>query len=175
MVMNKEELEALEKLKGYSLEEIGKELAKMTKSKYKIKKDEEYYFLSASGNISRITFQPIMRIGDKEQLTVVECFKLEQEAIEYKKYRKAYMRIINKIRKLNAGWTPTFKERMFFISYDFMNMIKLVIKDTLCISYLPKVMYLKSEELACQLIEENASDLITMFNYENYSWLEVAE
>lgn len=169
--MNKKELQALETLKGYSLEEIGAELAKVNKQSYGIEKNANYYFVSFGGGISDEPY--VTDAIDNAQINTTPCFKTQEEAQEYLEYCQAYMRVINAIRELNDGWTPDFSDGStykFCVYYDYYS-LKLTGSSDIQCSGSNHLLYLRTEELTRQLIKERGTDLELILRYNNFNWV----
>lgn len=95
-------------------------------------------------------------------------YQTEDEAIKARDIQLAKTRVKRAIAKANDGWEPEWGEDRN-IKYSIRlesigDSIILVISDTRCVKNRPNWMYMKSEEIAKQILEEYKEDLELIFS-----------
>ena len=101
----------------------------------------------------------------KEGDTRYKVFQTKVEAQKYADYIKAEETLRKAIAEANKGWLPdwnTYYESKIVIT---INSDILNIRDFKVDKYLPNFMYIKSEQLAKQLMEKYKQEFITYLSY----------
>lgn len=170
-VLTNKQKEALTELKGLSNKELLEALAQVC-NKYSIQKGQSYYLSDTNGCAFSTLFYNTD--ADKSILSFQKVYTCEYQAEKELDHIKLRLIIVNRIRELNKGWRPDFgtefRNRYIYRSSS-TNLLGSSLDST--IQTQPLDMYLKSKELADQLIEEMEEDLIAYFTYKNWDWLEV--
>lgn len=127
------------------------------------KEGESYYHLNSFGYIIRFSNNSDV---DKSLFNTQLVFKTKEEAEKHLLKQQAKMRVIKEIARLNEGWTPNWEnddEIKFFIGgLDKELVVELLVE----IKTTNNNLYLKSKELAFQLIETHEKDLKLMLEVE---------
>ena len=125
-----------------------------------------YFYITAQGNIGNsVCYNDSI---DKHTFEMGNMFKTQEEAEKALKKQQAKIRVIKRISELNQGWLPNWndiRESKYLVLYDGMS--KRLANEHYC--YCKKIdnnLYLKSEELAKQLIKEMKTDLLLMLEVE---------
>lgn len=157
--MNKQikiNLNGVEVMATVTQEEYDKAYPKVRKYG-RVERGEKYYY-SAFG---------FVRMGHDDRCDVDdnlyakgEYYPTEEEAIKDIERKKARMRIIRRIEELNDGWVPDFEDGnmdKFYVNYEHG-------RSALSFTYvwrpqaLEPCFYMKSEEIAEQMIREHGDD-----------------
>ena len=129
-------------------------------------KGEKYYFISQFGSIDNFNNNDIVdeRLS-KHQLV----FRTKEEAEKQLLKQQATIRVIKDIARRNEGWLPNWDdiEQKYYIETFFDDGVwKLGVESATYYKALDNNLYLKSEELAKQLIEAHEQDLKRMLEVE---------
>ena len=128
-----------------------------------------YYVLNSFGEILVSNWKA--SDSDKKRLSKLSCFISKEKAQQYVEYTQAEMRILNRVAELNDGWEPTYTgvnnrtvDKKIYITYNSKgkNFEWLYVLWTICAPF-----YLKTGELAQQLISEMEDDLKIYFRVED--------
>ena len=123
---------------------------------WKPKEKEKYYYVDS--------FNDVMT-GNYHQDKIYRTFKTREEAEKYAAYIKAEEILREAIANKNEGWTPDFtnnrQENYFVYIYE---------NDLACYSskyskYFNSFMYIKSYDIAKQLMEKYEKEFITYLSY----------
>ena len=127
------------------------------------KKQERYYYINEGGVWSLVNDSNY----DDAILRTNIVFKTKEEAEKELLKQQARVRVIKEIARLNNGWTPSWNvnERKYYIDFSYYRN-KLVYNHCVKSKHLDNNLYLKTEELAKQLIETHSEDLKLMLEVE---------
>lgn len=97
--------------------------------------------------------------------TKYRVFKTQKEAEKYAEYIKAEETLRRVIAEGNAGWLPDWTNdfEYKYVVVLYMDDLKVLIYEAT--KYLPNFMYIKSEELANNLMKEYGGEFITYLSY----------
>lgn len=122
---------------------------------------ETYYYITPNG-VCRATKEDCE--WDTQALSFHKVFKTEEEAEKELKRKQAETRVLKRIAEMNEGWIPDWDnedEYKYSIDYSYGN--QRLFSDGFSIDKcLLNDFYLKSKELAEQLISEMEEDLLIM-------------
>ena len=124
---------------------------------WKPKEKEQYYYVDSFNNVI---------IGSYHQDKIYRPFKTREEAEKYVAYRKAEEILREAIANANEGWTPDFTDNAqenYFIYYIYENY--LACDSAKYSKYLNSFMYIKSYDIAKQLMEKYEKEFITYLSY----------
>lgn len=97
--------------------------------------------------------------------TKYRVFKTQKEAEKYAEYVKAEETLRRAIAEANEGWLPdwTNNDEHKYVVVLYMDDLKVFIYEAT--KYLPNFMYIKSKELANNLMKEYGGEFITYLSY----------
>lgn len=128
------------------------------------KENEEYYY-SVEGYVGSTNRNHNI---DEDLLKSQQVFQTREDAEKHLEWHQAHVRILKEIARLNNGWIPDWEGRIrnkHFVALD-SNYKTFKSTSNSIFKILPNNMYLKSEELANQLIETHKDDLLIYFEVE---------
>ena len=130
------------------------------------KHGDEYYNVGTFGTIDNHCWKNDEY--DHQALGIGNAFHTGEEAKAHKDWLIARATIIKRIKELNDGWTPDWKDeeqKKYMVYYDH-TVPSCEVMSRYVYQYQPNNLCLKSEELAMQLIEELPAELKLYLNIE---------
>ena len=121
-------------------------------------KNDRYFYIHPTNQVHTAT-------NHYEEDTKYRVFKTEVEAQKYADYIKAEETLRKAIAEANEGWLPDWSNYgkskfVITLTYD-----KIDVREFKADKYLPDFMYMKSEQLAKQLVEKYKQEFITYLSY----------
>lgn len=129
---------------------------------------EDYWYIDYKGAIKRDTFYN--HGVDNARIEFGNCYKTNTETIMVRDKQKATKRVIKETKRLNAGWKPNWKddiEYKWYIQYNHDDGDFVVIGRCFTQIVYDNDIYIKSKELAFELLQSYKEDLKIMFNVED--------
>ena len=147
--------------RDFDIYSLGLNFIKKQKEEYfwKPKEREQYYYVCSFNDVT---------IGNYHQENVYRPFKTREEAEKYATYRKAEEILREAIANANKGWTPDWlnsNEKKYFIYINSGGNTTLCISGNLWSKYFNSFMYIKSYDIAKQLMEKYEKEFITYLSY----------
>lgn len=121
-------------------------------------KNDRYFYIHPTNQVHTAT-------NHYEEDTKYRVFQTEAEAQKYADYIKAEETLRKAIAEANEGWLPdwnSFNESKFIVALTYGI---IYIRDFRTEKYLLNFMYIKSRELAQQLIKDYEQEFITYLSY----------
>ena len=122
--------------------------------------EPDYYYISPTNTTLANTLNP-----KNDRSTRYRVFQTEAEAQKYADYIKAEETIRKAIAEANEGWLPdwsNYDKSKFVIALTYG---KIDVREFRADKYLPNFMYIKSKQLAKQLIRDYEQEFITYLSY----------
>lgn len=157
--MNKEQLKADIEIMKQKLASMEEELAKPEKVKHFPSRDETYYYYSPTGNICN-NIASVCSIKVNVYKTAVEAEHAYNKAVALEKVKR-------RIFELQGDWKPDWAthDTKYLIYYDtYSQRFACADYRTTLIHSLP---YLKTSDIAKQIISEMAAELMAIFDINN--------
>ena len=123
----------------------------------------EFYFFLDNFN----TINKIRRASDGLNETRYRVFKTEKEAEKYAKYSEAEETLRKAIAEANKGWCPDWNDNEAAKTHIYLcNFTKKLITETgINHKALPNFMYIKSREIASDLMETYKQEFLIYLSY----------
>lgn len=159
------------KIKGLEVEITDEQLDELIKERenkgkfWKPEYGEDYWHADLDGVLD---YKPWT--GDEFDLrryNTGNCFKTQSEAEEKLKYNDAVIAVNVKIRELNDGWKPDWSDEDQYQFHIFFNYYssKFSVAENSQVTEFSILNFVKSKEIANQVIEECAEELEIIKNY----------
>ena len=160
--MNKEQLQIqIEEMKS-KLAEMELELNKpeVTINYWQPNEGDNMYYVTYLGDVSSSYYRDDYQLDTRRY----RVFKTREEAKRYDEYIKAEETLRRVIAEANKGWIPDFnnkEDKKYFAYLD----RKLEVDYWTTIKFLPSFMYIKTRELAFELLEKYEQEFKTYLSY----------